>query len=140
MKISVLKLHPNAVAPTQGAPFDAGYDLTSVEHKEIPPMGRTVVPTGISMEIPEGFYGRVAPRSGLAVKKGIDVLAGVIDSGYRNEIGVVLINLGGSLVTLPAGTRIAQIIIEKCHEVEWNDVEELAASNRGQGGFGSTGT
>ena len=140
MKISVLKLHPDATLPTQGAPFDAGYDLTSVEHKKIPPMGRTVVPTGISMEIPEGFYGRVAPRSGLAVKKGIDVLAGVIDSGYRNEIGVVLINLGGSLVTLPAGTRIAQIIIEKCHEVEWNDVEELGASNRGQGGFGSTGT
>jgi len=140
MKISVLKLHPDATLPTQGAPFDAGYDLTSVEHKKIPPMGRAVVPTGISMEIPEGFYGRVAPRSGLAVKKGIDVLAGVIDSGYRNEIGVVLINLGGSLVTLPAGTRIAQIIIEKCHEVEWNDVEELGASNRGQGGFGSTGT
>ena len=140
MKISVLKLHPDATLPTQGAPFDAGYDLTSVEPKKIPPMGRTVVPTGISMEIPEGFYGRVAPRSGLAVKKGIDVLAGVIDSGYRNEIGVVLINLGGSLVTLPAGTRIAQIIIEKCHEIEWNDVEELAGSNRGQRGFGSTGT
>jgi len=87
MKISVLKLHPDAALPTQGALFDAGYDLTSVEHKKIPPMGRTVVPTGISMEIPEGFYGRVAPRSGLAVKKGIDVLAGVIDSGYRNEIG-----------------------------------------------------
>jgi len=140
MKINVLKLHPDAVLPTQGAPLDAGYDLTSVEQKEISPMERAVVPTGISMEIPEGFYGRVAPRSGLAVKKGIDVLAGVIDSGYRNEIGVVLINLGDTSVTLPTGTRVAQIIIEKCHEVEWNDVEELATSNRGQGGFGSTGT
>ena len=73
MKIRALKLHPDAVLPTQGAPFDAGYDLTSVEPLGIPSMGRAVVPTGISMEIPEGFYGRVAPRSGLAVKKGIDV-------------------------------------------------------------------
>ena len=140
ISVYIKKLEESATIPTRATDSDAGYDLYSINDGIVPAGGRKVVGTGIAIAIPPPYYGRVAPRSGLAVKKGIDVLAGVIDSGYRNEIGVVLINLGGASVTLPAGTRIAQIIIEKCHEVEWNDVEELAASNRGQGGFGSTGT
>jgi dUTP pyrophosphatase len=100
------------------------------------------VNTGIQIAIPEGYYGRIAPRSGLAVKHGIDVLAGVVDSGYRGEVGVVLQNLGLMDFEYREGDRIAQLIIEKCHDVEWEEVEseeDLVSSERGEGGFGSTG-
>ena len=108
------------------------------------------------MEIPEGFYGRIAPRSGLACKKGIDVMAGVIDSGYRGEVKVLLINFNfegynlkpnafeamfgsANRMEIKPGDRIAQLIIEKCHPVEWKTVETLEDSQRGEQGFGSSG-
>ena len=162
LPIQYKKLAEGAQAPKQGKAGDAGYDLFALENTVIKPFERKVVRTGIAVEIPEGYYGRVAPRSGLAVKKGIDVLAGVIDSGYRDEVGVVLINfniLGWliQLVTSPVqalaslfptegqfeikkGDRIAQIIIEKCHEVDWQEKQKLSESERGTGGFGHTGT
>jgi dUTP pyrophosphatase len=113
------------------------------------------VSSGIKIEIPKGYYGRIAPRSGLAVKKGIDVMAGVIDSGYRGTVRVLLVNLGpqsirkspyenffGShgKVDIKQGDRIAQIIIEKCHPVAWIEKEELSDSERNEGGFGSSGS
>tara|TARA_B100000401_G_C52692471_1_gene665174 strand:- start:659 stop:1015 length:357 start_codon:yes stop_codon:yes gene_type:complete len=117
-------------------------------------MERRLVSTGICIEIPEGYYGRIAPRSGLAVKKGLDVMAGVIDSGYRGEIKVLLVNLNppspkknayesffGSFgkIDIKQEDRIAQIIIEKCYSPKWTEVEELSNSERDEGGFGSSG-
>jgi len=139
MKIKVKKLSPDAKIPTRAKDSDAGYDLYSTECLPLLPQSRHPVKTGISLEIPKGYYGRIAPRSGLAVKAGIDVLAGVVDSGYRNEIGVVLINLGETMVSIEEGDRVAQLIIEKCHDVEWEEAEELSDSDRGESGFGSSG-
>ena len=161
MKIKIKKSHPNAITPRRAKDGDAAYDLFCVERTVIKPMERKVVSTGISIEIPEGYYGRVAPRSGLAVKEGIDVLAGVIDSNYRGEVGAVLINLNlpeilfaketeslqiynhlfdsENSVILNKGDRIAQLIIEKCHNVDWEEVNELSSTEREDGKFGSTG-
>ena len=137
--IPYTKTSPEAKEPSQANFSDAGYDLFSTEELNLKPFERSVVKTGIKLALPEGYYGRVAPRSGLAIKKGIDVLAGVIDSGYRGEIGVVLINLSSSDQTLNKGDKIAQLIIEKCYEVCFSEVSSLSDSDRGEGGFGSSG-
>ena len=100
MEILIKKNNEQATIPTQATEGDAGYDLYSLEEVTLAPMARAVVKTGISIAIPMGFYGRVAPRSGLAVKKGLDVLAGVVDAGYRGDVGVVLINLCTAIITL----------------------------------------
>ena len=88
MKIKIKKINPDGKVPTRAKSSDAGYDLYSTVDMPITPTARQLVPTGIAIEIPEGYYGRIAPRSGLAVRAGIDILAGVVDSGYRNEIKV----------------------------------------------------
>jgi deoxyuridine 5'-triphosphate nucleotidohydrolase len=138
--ISVMRIHPEAALPEKQKQGDAGWDLRAIEDSEIFPGGRKVVKTGIQMAIPEGYYGRVAPRSGLAVKKGVDVLAGVVDSNFRGEVGVVLINLDPEeSFSVRKGDRVAQIIFEKVDPFEINEVEELPESDRGIGGFGSTG-
>jgi dUTP pyrophosphatase len=122
-------------------PTDAGADLASSEDKTILPLSRATVRTGVSMEIPEGYYGRVAPRSGLAHNHGIDVLAGVIDSSYRGEIRVVLYNTDKEEpFQVRFGDRIAQLIIEKHYNFEFVEVEDLSRTERGASGFGSTGT
>lgn len=139
MNIPIKTLHIAARWPTRANPGDAGYDLYALEDQPIHPGGRAVIRTGISLAIPEGYYGRIAPRSGLAVKKGIDVLAGVVDSTFRGEIGVVLINLGRDLFEVRTGDRIAQLIIERYHDVNWEVVDTLPESARAAGGFGSTG-
>jgi len=158
LKIGIKKYRDNAVIPTQTKKGDAGYDLYACESATINPLSRKLIPIGIGIEIPEGYYGRIAPRSGLAVKKGIDVLAGVVDCGYRDEISVVLVNINppdtqsnprsvaiNSLFGSPnsfsikRGDRIAQLIIEKCHEVEWEEKDELSDSDRSLKGFGSSG-
>jgi dUTP pyrophosphatase len=125
---------------TRANPTDAGMDLMSAEEKSIPPLSRVVVSTGISMEIPEGYYGRVAPRSGLALKYGIDVLAGVVDSSYRGEIRVILFNTDKEeTFNIRQGDKIAQMIIEKHYNFDFVEVNELSSTQRGEGGFGSTG-
>lgn len=163
MIVKFKKTHPSAVIPTKNSSGDAAYDLYSVERAMIGPMDRACVSVGLNIEIPEGYYGRIAPRSGLAVKQGLDVLAGVIDSSYRGELGVVLINLnfpqelfnpeylkGGihsyeslfgsrQTIDLTAGSRIAQLVIERCYDVEWQEVDDLSGSARQEGGFGSSG-
>ena len=142
MKIKINRLIPQAKIPTRSNDTDAGYDLYAAVNGRIEGKHRDVVSTGISIAIPEGYYGRIAPRSGLAVKNGLDVLAGVVDSGYRGEIGVVLQNLGYMDFEYSEGDRVAQLIIEKCHGVTWEEVEteeDLVSSERGEGGFGSTG-
>jgi dUTP pyrophosphatase len=153
VNINYIKLRESAVEPFSAKDGDAGYDLYAVTREKIGPMERKLIHIGIALEIPDGYYGRIAPRSGLAVRKGIDVMAGVIDSSYRGEVMVLLSNFnplvedhafGGMFGSsndfiVNPGDRIAQLIIEKCHRVEWDLKEELSDSDRGEGGFGSTG-
>jgi len=133
------RLDPRAVLPTRGSAYAAGLDLYSIEDIHIPPHQRVLARTGLVVAIPHGFYGRVAPRSGLAVKNGLDVLAGVIDSDYRGEICVALLNTGDDSFELPQGSRLCQLIIEQIitPTPAWSD--ELEDTTRGTGGFGSTG-
>ncbi len=158
LKIRFKKHHPAARVPFQAREFDAGFDLCSIDHYTIQPLQRVLVRTGLSVEIPPGFYGQIAPRSGLALNKGIDTLAGVIDSGYRAEIGVILINFDvdfqsllnpnvvNAIVGNPArfvikpGDKIAQLLIKSCASVEWIEAEELSDSERNVSGFGSSGS
>ncbi len=133
------QLDPRAVLPARGSALAAGLDVCSIEAVAIPPKQRATVRTGLAVAIPPGFYGRVAPRSGLAVKNGLDVLAGVIDSDYRGEICCVLYNTGDEVIALPAGSKICQLIIEKIATPTAAWADELTETARGAGGFGSTG-
>ena len=140
MNCKIVLLNSDSRYPTKSHVTDAGYDLFSTEDVSLKPFQRKVVKTGIKLSVPAGFYGRIAPRSGLAVKNGIDVLAGVIDSGYNGEIGVVLINTDKfESVSLPKSSRIAQLIFEKCEDMNFETVLSLDISERDAGGFGSTG-
>lgn len=133
------QLDPQATLPARGSAFSAGLDICSIEDLVIGPHQRATARTGLAVAIPHGFYGRVAPRSGLAAKHGLDVLAGVIDSDYRGELCCLLYNTGDVSIALPAGSKICQLIIEKiiAPKAVWsNDLDETA---RGAGGFGSTG-
>jgi len=117
----------------------AGLDLYVLEDLTIPPGARTLGRTGLAVAIPEGYYGRVAPRSGLASKHGLDVLAGVIDADYRGEIGCLLYNAGNETIQLPAQSKICQLIIEKIITPEAVWADDISDTERGSGGFGSTG-
>lgn len=134
------QLDSRAVLPTRGTPVSAGLDLVCIEDIRLEPKTRIGARTGLSVEIPEGFYGRVAPRSGLAAKQGIDVLAGVIDADYRGEVICLLYNTSEELVVLPAGSKICQLIIEQVITPTAIWANELQATARGAGGFGSTDT
>lgn len=127
--------------PTIGNPGDAGYDLRSAINAELAPGERLLVPTGVKIALPNGYVGLVHPRSGLAVKSGITVLnaPGTIDSGYRGEIMIPLINHSDESFVISRLDRIAQIIFQKFEEVKFVSVAELPASLRGTQGFGSTG-
>jgi dUTP pyrophosphatase len=143
--MNIKKLSEKAVIPTKGSSGAAGYDLYTTESYELKPGERKSFKTDVAIAIPEGFYGRVAPRSGLAVKHGIDVLAGVIDSDYRGEILVALINLSDTPILLPIikdgkETAVAQIIFESCATVVngFSVVDDLTDTQRGTNGFGSS--
>ena len=131
-------LTQNAKIPTKADPGAAGYDIYSTESVEILPKTRMLVSTGLSVSFKSGMYLRIAPRSGLSVR-GIDVGAGVIDSSYRGEIKVLLINNSVDPVFLEKGDRIAQGIFEKYYDPEIHIVDSLDSSDRGSGGFGSSG-
>jgi dUTP pyrophosphatase len=133
------KLDQRAVLPQRGSVLAAGLDICSIEDIELGPKQRVAARTGFAVAIPAGFYGRVAPRSGLAAKKGLDVLSGVIDSDYRGEVLCLLYNTGDETINLPAGSKICQLIIEQIitPNAEWTT--ELDETARGAGGFGSTG-
>lgn len=132
------QLDSRAVLPARGSALAAGLDICSIENVEIQPKQRAIARTGLAVAIPPGYYGRIAPRSGLASKQGLDVLAGVIDSDYRGEICCVLYNTGDELITLPAGSKICQLIIEQIITPEATWVNDLDQTARGVGGFGST--
>ncbi|WP_026754322.1 dUTP diphosphatase [Sediminibacter sp. Hel_I_10] len=122
----------------------AGMDLRAnlSESRILKPLERSIVGTGLFIELPIGFEAQVRPRSGLAAKKGITVLnaPGTIDADYRGEIGVILVNLSNENFTIQNGERIAQLVIAKHERAEWSEVETLSDTDRGEGGFGSTGT
>jgi len=139
IKIRVKKLHNHAVLPKYACEGDAAFDLSSCEEHILKPGDKKVVKTGISMAIPKGYAGFVWDRSGLAAKNSLHTLAGVIDSGYRGEITVVMINLGKEDFKVERGMRIAQMAIQPALAAEIHEVGELDSTNRDKNGFGSTG-
>lgn len=137
--INVKLLTDKAKVPTRNTSTDAGLDIFSSETLLIKAGVWKAVGTDISISIPDGYYARIAPRSGLAYKYGIDVFAGVVDSGYRGEIKVILYNAGKSDYLVNLHDKIAQLIIEKCYIWEPQIVDDLDNSTRGERGFGSSG-
>ena len=135
------RLNPDAVLPAYAHPSDAGMDLRSVADLEIPRGGRALVPTGLVILLPANYEAQVRPRSGLALKRGVTVLnsPGTIDSGYRGEIGVVLANFGDETFTIKKGDKIAQLVIAPVIQPQVEETDALDGTDRGAGGFGSTG-
>ena len=138
-ELQVKRLIQDAIVPTRGSGGAVGYDLYSVEDCSIPHGGRLLVGTGIAIVMPMKVYGRVAPRSGLTVKHGIHVGAGVIDPDYTGEIKVALFNLGDVPFEIKKGDRIAQLVLERCETPGVREIDTLDETGRGAGGFGSTG-
>ncbi len=137
--IKFQRLNDAAVLPSRGSDGSCGLDIHSAEAVSIKSGERKGVRTGLSVAIPDGCYGRIAPRSGLAARHGIDTLAGVVDSDYRGEIMCILINFGDTPFEVSAGDRIAQLIIEKYDRLEPEWADQLGETARNAGGFGSTG-
>lgn len=140
IKIINRSSHP---LPSYQTPFSAGMDLraNNAEPVILGPLERAIIPTGIYMELPAGYEAQIRPRSGLAAKKGIGLVnsPGTIDADYRGEIGVILVNLSNEPFTIENGERIAQMVIAKHETASWIEVETLTDTDRGAGGFGSTG-
>jgi dUTP pyrophosphatase len=143
MKIPVVNRSKHAL-PEYATPLSAGLDLRANLDQPVvlKSLERAMIPTGLFIELPAGYEAQVRPRSGLAAKNGISVLnsPGTIDADYRGEIKVILVNLSNDAFTVNDGERVAQLIVAKHERVEWQPTEELASSERGSGGFGSTGT
>jgi dUTP pyrophosphatase len=139
--IEALRLDGGFPLPIHARPGDAGLDLRASERARLEPGERRLVPTGLAVAIPPGYAGLVLPRSGLAMQKGVTVLnaPGLIDSGYRGELKVLLINHGAEPVDLARGERIAQLVVQPVAEVKLVEADRLPESERGAGGFGSTG-
>jgi dUTP pyrophosphatase len=142
MELPFKRLRPDATLPGYAKPGDAGLDLTSVVDVAVAPGERVLIPTGLAVAIPDGFAGLVLPRSGLASRRGLTLAnaPGLIDSGYRGEITCAMVNLDREApVTIQRGDRIAQLVIVPAPTVAPTWTEELPESERGEGGFGSTG-
>ncbi|XP_023945441.2 deoxyuridine 5'-triphosphate nucleotidohydrolase [Bicyclus anynana] len=133
------RLSENAYPPVKGSEKAAGFDLKSAYDYTVAARGKELVKTDLQIELPSGCYGRVAPRSGLAVKNFIDVGAGVIDEDYRGNVGVVIFNHSDQPFSITKGDRIAQLICEKIYYPELVEVTDLTVTKRADGGFGSTG-
>ncbi len=139
MKIKIKKLHPDAQIPKHAHPGDAGMDLFAIDAFKMDPQERKSIAVGIAIEIPEGYVGLIWDKSGLSHKYGIKTFGGVIDSGYRGEIHVGLMNLSEESFKFEKGHKVAQLLIQKVEHVEFDEVENLTETARGKGGFGSTG-
>lgn len=142
MRIQVVNRSPHAL-PQYATPQSAGMDLRAwlAEPIVLHPLERALIPTGLYLALPAGYEAQVRPRSGLALKHGVTVLntPGTIDADYRGEVGVILVNLSNEPFTVNDGERIAQLVIARCDQAEWDSVEVLPDSERGAGGFGHTG-
>ena len=137
--LRVKKLSPSAQMPTKGSPDSAGWDLKAAHETIVPARGKAIIPTDLSIAVPEGCYGRIAPRSGLSWKKHTDIGAGVIDMDYRGPVGVVIFNHADTDLKIDVGDRVAQLILEKISYADIVEVDVLDFTQRGEGGFGSTG-
>ena len=137
--LRVKLLNDNATLPTRGSPGAVGYDLACTQDFVLDTQSHILVPTGLGFQLPPGVYGRVAPRSGLTVKHGVHIGAGVIDPDYMGEVKVAMFNLGLQPVAFKKGDRIAQLILERCEVPDVLEVDVLVSTQRGEGGFGSTG-
>jgi dUTP pyrophosphatase len=140
MQIRIKRLHPDAVLPVyaHGPAEDAGLDLRAVESVVLSPGVAQGVPTGIAIELPSGYEAQVRPRSGMALKHSLTVNFGTIDPGYRGEIRVIMFNLGRVDYKIEKGDRIAQLVVAKYESIDWEE-GDLGESERGSGGFGSSG-
>lgn len=143
-KVSVKIINKsNNSLPEYSTALSAGMDIRASLEADVvlKPLERTLVPTGLFIELPEGFEAQIRPRSGMALKHGISVLnsPGTIDADYRGEIGIILVNLSNDEYTIKPGERICQMVIARHEHAEWNEVEILEESVRGEGGFGHTG-
>lgn len=142
MKVKIVN-NSRFALPEYQTPLSAGLDIRANldESVTLGPLERAMIPTGLFVELPEGCEMQIRPRSGLAAKHGITVLnsPGTIDADYRGEIKVILVNLSNEPFTIEAGERIAQMIVARYEQIEWQAVEELSTTERGAGGFGSTG-
>lgn len=142
MKVQIINKSHQAL-PAYATGLSAGMDLRAniTEPIVLKPLQRCLVPTGLSIALPEGYEAQVRPRSGLALKKGITVLnsPGTIDADYRGEIGVILVNLSDTDFVIEDGERIAQMVVARYEQVEWEAVETLSETERGEGGFGHSG-
>ncbi len=139
MNLLIKKMHADGIAPQYIHAGDAGMNLFSRETKTLGVGERAVFGVGYAFEIPDGFVGLIWDRSGLSNKQGLKLLGGVIDAGYRGEVGVGLVNLGQELYTVTAGDKIAQMLIQPVASPTLEEVAELSETTRGAGGFGSTG-
>jgi dUTP pyrophosphatase len=139
MKLKVKKVHPEAKLPNYAHPHDAGMDLFALEEVNIKPGETARIRSGIAIEIPEGYVGLCWDKSGLSMKNGIKVLAGVIDSGFRGELVMGVINLGKEVYIFEKGHKVMQMLIQPVEIVDIMESEELSDTSRGEGGFGSTG-
>lgn len=141
MVLKFKRIHQDATIPAYAHPSDAGMDVRSVEDIVIPARGRALVHTGLVMLLPPGYEAQVRPRSGLALKNGITVLntPGTIDSGYRGEVGVILFNSSDEPFKVAKGDKVAQIVIAPVTQPEIAETDEIDSTDRGAGGFGSTG-
>jgi dUTP pyrophosphatase len=142
LEIEIQKINPEAKLPAYAHRGDAGVDLYSVVDRVLQPGERALIPTGLKMAIPEGYEGQVRPKSGLALKHGVTVLntPGTVDAPYRGEVGVILINLDPKTpYEVKKGEKVAQMVFAKVKYAEFAERDELAATARGEGGFGSTG-
>ncbi|MDP3986066.1 MAG: dUTP diphosphatase [Candidatus Veblenbacteria bacterium] len=139
MKLEVKKLDPRAKLPVYFFPGDAGLNLFAVEDVVIPAHERVMITTGLSLAVPGGYVGLVHDRSSMAAKAGVHALAGVIDAGFRGEFKLVFLNTSNDDYKISAGDKVAQFLIQPVERVEVVEVEELPPTERGAGGFGSTG-
>lgn len=141
MTVKFRRIDPAAMLPSYAHPGDAGMDIRSIEDLVIDPGARKLVRTGLVMMLPPGYEAQVRPRSGLALKNGVTVLntPGTIDEGYRGEVGVVLANFGSEPFRVEKGSKIAQIVVAPCTRAKIEETVEIDSTERGEGGFGSTG-
>ena len=140
MALLVKKLNEEAMIPTRGSAMAAGADLYALEEVILQPKTRALVRTGIAVEIPPEYYGRIAPRSGVSVQTGLLVNAGVIDSDYRGELKILFQNFSEEEVKIAKGAKVAQLILEQVGILPILEVDDLDVSERGENGFGSTGS
>jgi len=139
MNVKIKKVHPNAVIPAYAKPGDSGFDLLSIDTNFIMPGETKLIQTGLAFELPEGYELQIRPRSGFTLHSKLRVQFGTVDSGYRGEIGIIVDNIGDEKDLIPMGMRIAQGVIAPVVRANLVETDDLTSTERGTGGFGSTG-